>query len=94
MRTELQDSSVIARGEGWLSAWVGDEHVMMSADTGTCISLSETGGRIWELIETPVTLNVLYAKLADEYEVDDATIRRDVAPFLETLEEQHALRFQ
>lgn len=91
MSMELQDSTVVRRGDGWLSAWVGEEHVMMSADTGTCISLSETGGRIWELIEQPVSLSNLCDTLAGEYEVAADTLRADVVHFLQTMQVQHAI---
>ncbi len=94
MSAELLDTSVIARGAGWLSAWVGDEHVMMSAETGTCVSLSETGGRVWELIETPVLLRALLQQLADEYSVDPPTLRADVFSFLHALAEVRALTVQ
>lgn len=94
MSAELLDSSVVSRGPGWLSAWVGDEHVMMSAETGTCISMSETGGRVWELIETPLSLADLLQRLAEEYSADDATLRTDVLPFLRALQEQQAITVQ
>ena len=45
---------MIVRKQGdWLAAKVGDELVMMSAEKGNYIGLSEVGARIWELIETP-----------------------------------------
>lgn len=91
MSSTISDTSVVARGEGWLSAWVGQEHVMMSADTGTCISLSETGGRIWELMEQPQTVAGLCRSLAEEYEVEPAVLRDDVIEFIERLQAEQAL---
>ena len=45
---------MLVRKQGdWLAAKVGDELVMMSAEKGNYIGLSEVGARIWELIETP-----------------------------------------
>ncbi len=91
MDSQILDSSKVARVDGWLSAWVGEEHVMMSADTGTCISLSETGGRIWELIERPRDVAGLCHELADEYEADPAVLRGDVVAFLEHLHNEQAV---
>lgn len=82
---EISGSSVIARSEGWLSAWVGEELVMMSAETGTCISLSETGGRTWDLLEEPQTLDALCTRLAEEYSAPVPEIQTDVLAFLGTL---------
>jgi hypothetical protein len=85
MATEISDGSVIRRAEGWLSAWVGEELVMMRADTETCISLSPTGARTWELLELPCTLNALVNELAAEYEASQAEVREDVLRFLNRL---------
>ncbi len=87
----ISDTSVVKRAEGWLSAWVGQEHVMMSAETGTCISLSDTGGRIWELIDEPRDLSELCRTLAQEYEVEPAVVRADVIEFLERLQQEQAI---
>ncbi len=91
MDLQILDSSVVTRGDGWLSAWVGQEHVMMSADTGTCISLSETGGRIWELIEQPRGVGDLCRELAEEYDADPTVIRGDVVAFLKHLQGEQAI---
>lgn len=85
---EMSGSSVVARSEGWLSAWVGEELVMMSAETGTCISLSETGGRTWDLLEQPQTLDALCNQLAEEYDASATDVRADVLVFLTKLREE------
>ena len=61
---------MLVRKQGnWLAAKVGDELVMMSADKGNYIGLSEVGSRIWELIETPQSWTRSAARLQKEYEV-------------------------
>ncbi len=91
MASAMQDSVMLSRSDGWLSAWVGEEHVMMSADTGTCISLSETGGRVWELMEQPRSLGDLCRDLAAEYDADPAVLRADVVAFVERLRDEQAI---
>jgi hypothetical protein len=54
----------VERKGDWLSARVGDELVMMSAEQGHYIGLSEVGARIWELIAEPVELDELCERLA------------------------------
>lgn len=85
MATAIVGGSVIGRTEGWLSAWVGEELVMMRADDGTCISLSPTGARTWELLEEPRTLEGLVNELAAEYEAPHDEVRDDVLSFLNRL---------
>ncbi len=64
---------------------------MMSADTGTCISLSDTGGRIWELLEQPRTVADLCRALAAEYDAEPAVLRDDVIEFVERLQAEQAI---
>ena len=62
---------MVVRKQGdWLAAKVGDELVMMSAEKGNYIGLSEVGARIWELIETPQEVDAVCAQLQNEYDVD------------------------
>lgn len=69
----------------WLAAKVGDELVMMSADNGNYIGLSEVGARIWELLETTQDFEALCAQLNKEYDVSSATCRAEVDSFLNEL---------
>lgn len=83
---------MIERNGDWLAARVGDELVMMSAATGFYIGLSKVGARIWELIETPHSVDQLCDALVAEYEVEPATCRAEVDSFLATLAERDAIR--
>jgi hypothetical protein len=77
----------------WLSAKVGDELVMMSADTGGYVGLTEVGARIWELLETPQEKRALYSKLQEEYDVSAETCCADVDAFLNELAKHGAIAF-
>ena len=83
---------MIHRDGDWLAAKVGDELVMMSAAKGNYIGLSKVGARIWELIETPRTIESLCDALIAEYDVDPATCRTEVDSFLTTLGQHNAIR--
>jgi len=76
---------IVKRQGDWLSAKVGDELVMMSAEKGNYIGLSEVGTRIWELIETPRSIDSLCAQLEQEFEVAPETCRAEVQGFLDEL---------
>lgn len=84
--------TVTVRRQGdWLSAKAGDELVMMSVEKGNYLGLSEIGARIWELIETPTSLDDLCATLVREFEVSPAECRADVEEFLAGLEKHGAV---
>jgi hypothetical protein len=77
---------MMVRKQGdWLSAKVGDELVMMSAEKGNYIGLSEVGARIWELIEAPQEVDAVCAQLQQEYAVAPEVCRAEVETFLSEL---------
>jgi hypothetical protein len=86
---------MVVRKQGdWLAAKVGDELVMMSAEKGNYIGLSEVGARIWELIETPREVEAVCAQLQQEYDVTPEACRAEVETFLDELEKQGAVAFE
>ena len=89
----LMMEGTISRSDGWLASWIGDELMMMSADSSAYLSLSGSGGRIWDLLEEPRTLTGLCEALVAEYDVDPAKAREEVLAFLERLREQNAIQF-
>jgi hypothetical protein len=88
---EITGDTRISRVGDWLSADTGDGAVMMSPASSLYIGLSSTGGRIWELLETPRTLAQLCASLADEYQVTPDEVREDVRDFVAGLAERGAV---
>jgi hypothetical protein len=83
---------MIVRKQGdWLAAKVGDELVMMSAEKGNYIGLSEVGARIWELIETPRDIDAVCAQLQAEYDVAAEVCRAEVESFLNELVKHGAI---
>ena len=82
---------IVRRQGDWLSAKVGDELVMMSAEKGNYIGLSEVGARIWDLIETPQEVETVLARLQQEYDVPPDTCRQEVDTFLQELKTHGAI---
>jgi hypothetical protein len=58
----MREQMVVRKQGDWLAAKVGEELVMMSAEKGNYIGLSEVGARIWELIETPQDIGAVCAQ--------------------------------
>ena len=82
---------VVRKKGDWRAAKVGDELVMMSAEKGNCIGLSEVGARIWQLIETPQEVDAVCAQLQAEYDVTPETCRAEVETFLNELVKHGAI---
>lgn len=62
-----------------------DRTVLLDWSTGATFNLSATGAAIWDMLEVPASATELARELAPLYEVDVATVERDVRALLEQL---------
>ena len=84
----LSQNSQVQRNPKLLANQMDGEIVMMSIDNGEYYGLDEVGSRIWELMETPVTVHNLVEQLMNEFDVDYDDCLRDTQEFLEDLLEK------
>ena len=84
----MTDTTLLRRREGLMTANMNGSAVMMDIETGKYYNLGEIGGRIWELLEKPMTVAALVKKLTAEYDVSVAQCRADILPFLAKLLER------
>ena len=64
---------------------IDDEIVVMSLDSGTFFSLSETGRSIWELLDRHSDRAELLTALAQTYGQDETAIAAELDEFLASL---------
>ncbi|GGA55902.1 PqqD family protein [Sphingomonas psychrolutea] len=81
----------ISKQGDWISAKVGDEIVMMSAEEGKYIGLNDVGARIWELLDESKTRDALEARLLEEFDVTPDACRAELDSFLTKLAEFRAI---
>ena len=81
----MTDNTVLSRREGLMAADMNGSAVMMDIMTGKYYNLGQVGGRIWELLEEPMTVAALIKKLTEEYDVSAQQCRADTMPFLTAL---------
>ena len=62
-----------------------EEVVMLSVTAGKYYGLNAVGARIWELLEHPMTLAQLCAKICEDFEVDMKTCEAAVLKFAEEI---------
>jgi Coenzyme PQQ synthesis protein D (PqqD) len=78
--------TVVSRAGETLYARAGtDEAVMMSVAAGRYYGLNAVASRIWELLERPMTIAELCARLCEEFEVDAKTCEAEVVNFVNEL---------
>ena len=75
--------TVVSRAGETLYARAGtDEAVMMSVAAGRYYGLNAVASRIWELLERPMTIAELCARLCEEFEVDAKTCEAEAMNFV------------
>ncbi|WP_374359102.1 PqqD family protein [Thermomonas sp.] len=77
--------SPLRRSPDALATQVDGDVMMLVLSTGMYHSLSGVAARIWELLETPATLDGISARIADEYAIPLERSRTDTQMFLEDL---------
>ena len=70
---------------------VGDETIILHLVNGTYYGLDPVGTRIWSLLKDGIGMPDICRRLAEEYEIDLATIEADARKFLGDLEAQGIL---
>lgn len=58
-----------------------------SVDFNGMITVNETGAFLWEKLAGGISREDLLRAMLDEYEVDEATAKEDIAEFLKLLED-------
>ncbi len=75
-----------------VAATLDDETVLLNVVSGVYFGLDEVGTRIWQLIVEGADDEAIVSQLAEEYDVDQAQLRSDVAAFLKELQENGLVR--
>jgi hypothetical protein len=81
----LSPANTVVHSEGVLVAEIENEIVALSIEKGTCYGLNPVGSRIWKLLEDPIRIDDVCAKLLSEYNVEPAVCERQVLDLLEEL---------
>ena len=74
--------TVIARNPDIIHSVMDDEIVMMGVEQGSFFGIDRIGSHIWNLLETPMKVEDLLAKLVLEYEVEYGQCKEDTLLFL------------
>ena len=68
-----------------VSTRLGEDTVVLHLEAEEYFQLNEVGSRIWELLETPRTVEELATQLHKEFEVSPQQLRTDLVAFLQRL---------
>jgi hypothetical protein len=79
------DASVVAT-ERQLSTTLGDEAIILGLDDSMYYGLTGAGARIWELLQTPRTIDDILTTITAEFDVDRQRANADLDALLADLQ--------
>ena len=65
-----------------------NESVLLNLDSECYHGLDDVGTRMWQALTQAVNIQGAYESLLSDYEVDGATLRKDLETFIETMVER------
>lgn len=78
----LSSDTIIQRNDSVIFSDIDDQVVMMDLDSGDYFELNTVGTRIWELLETPTTVNGLVKTLLSEFDIAEDVCRPETEDFI------------
>lgn len=79
--TALTPETTLVRAPGLVAAEMDGDVVMMSVERGQYYGLGAVGGRVWELMERPISIGLIARTVSSEYAVDEAACLADILSF-------------
>jgi len=88
----MRDMNIkISRDQNLSSAKMDGDTVMMSEEKGMYYGLNPMAGKIWDMLQNPISPDEIIARLLDEFEVEKNTCEKEVIKFLDKLDNNDLL---
>ena len=86
MNTTISENTVISVAEEQIAGdLLNGEVVILNMKDDVYYGLDQVGGRIWNLIQEPITFGEIIQKLLEEFDVEDQQCSADVLGLLEDM---------
>jgi hypothetical protein len=92
--TAISLDSVVTRAEGFSTAQVQDDLMMLNVDQGAYYSLDPIGAEIWKLLEKTSSVREIVDQLRERYAVGPEQCQADVLAFLEEMQKNGMILVQ
>ena len=83
--TQINVDTLVSRAEGFTTAPVQDDLMMLNVEQGAYYSLDPIAAEIWRLLEQPSRVRDLVDQLQKRYAVTAEQCQADVLAFLEEM---------
>lgn len=84
--------NILIRDDEPTAAALEEGVVVLSIRAGAYFGFNCVATEIWSMLAAPCRVGEIFKQLAEQHDVDDETIVRDVTPFLQTLVEHRLVR--
>lgn len=78
-------NELVIQSDGYLVSEMNGEKIMLSIENGKYYNLGQLGGRVWELMASPVSIKDMVKQLVTEYEIEPGDCEQQVCNFLQKL---------
>lgn len=82
---EFTRESVVVATTNMVAADMGKEVIILHLQKGHYFGLDQVGARIWDLLQSPITVNEIERQLVEEYDVEADQCHREVTGLLKDL---------
>jgi len=83
----LSGESRVVVSKNQMASDIAGETVILGMTAGRYYGLDAVGARVWQLIQTPITVSDLARTIVAEYEVDSEHCERDLLALLRQMTE-------
>ncbi len=88
------DTIVVRRNELPAARLAETVLAVMNAERNHYFGMEDAAARIWELLETPVSIGSLCMRLVEEYDIDQMRCRNEVMHFLADAAGENLIRVE
>lgn len=90
----LTVQSTVVVAPGLTAAHLGDEAVLLDANSGRYYGLNELGARIFELVRAPISVDQVKNTLLQEYKVEETELEADLLAFLRDMVQRNLIKLK
>ena len=83
--SELNLNTVVCRHKDILSSSIDEETILLSIENSKYYGIDPVGSTIWQIMETPISLENIIITLQSQYNVPQMQCHDDVFQFVESL---------
>lgn len=88
----IKTYSVVSQKKGLDTTDLDGELVMMDIDNGKYYNFNLVGGRIWKMIEKPISIKEISNQLSKEFDIDEKKCETSVINFISKLKSNELIK--